>query len=281
MTSSWVTVPSGPHGKSAHEVRTTFWNAYLRTESFPSILLWRWDFEDMERRGSRLDVRDHVEPGSWLTVLILGMGGVPAAVWPGGSAHPPCEGVDIRWLCPELSLASLVAAAGNSITAAAHDPQIYLYHDVKGELQLIKSSHVDGLKSGGENSVYKKVLNMIGKMKRQRDRFECIGIMPEQDSVMQSLWTQQQHHVPQLRPLPEDQGMMGTEDSQLSVASHGTHMSLLGSITWMTQTMVLIVACVGYLQINRLLKRIMANVKQLGVRSIVLDTTQVRRIQKP
>ena len=57
-----------------------------------------------------------------------------------------------------------------------------------------------------------KVLNMIeaefGKMKRQYDRFECIGIMHEQDPNTKEIWTHQQHYVKQLRPLKVDQYAM-------------------------------------------------------------------------
>jgi hypothetical protein len=67
------------------------------------------------------------------------------------------------------------------------DPQLYVYHDKNGELQLIMSSHVDDLKGGGEDAKREQVLSMIesefGKMKRQYDKFECIGIMHEQDPM--------------------------------------------------------------------------------------------------
>ncbi|CAK0801133.1 unnamed protein product, partial [Prorocentrum cordatum] len=177
--------------------------------------------------------------------------------------------------------------------ALISDPQIYVYHDAKGELQMIMSSHVDDLKGGGEDYLREKVLSMIesefGKLKRQYDFFECIGIMHEQDSVTKAIWTHQQHYVQQLRPLQEDQYVMENEDGQVSVESHAAYMSLLGGIAWMTQTMAPIAVHVSYLQrqakkpsvgdirkINRLLKWIMVNSNQLGVRFIELDMTRVR-----
>ena len=173
------------------------------------------------------------------------------------------------------------------------DPQIYVYHDAKGELQMIMSSHVDDLKGGGEDQLREKVLDMIesefGKLKRQYDRFECIGIMHEQDVATKAIWTHQQHYVLQLRPLQVDQYAMENEDSQVSLESHAAYMSLLGGIAWMTQTMAPIAVYVSYLQrqakkpvvgdvrkINRLLKWILTNVKQLGVRFIALDMPRVR-----
>ncbi|CAK0800860.1 unnamed protein product [Prorocentrum cordatum] len=177
--------------------------------------------------------------------------------------------------------------------ALISDPQIYVYHDAKGELQMIMSSHVDDLKGGGEDHLREKVLSMIesefGKLKRQYDCFECIGIMHEQDPVTKAIWTHQQHYVQQLRPLQEDQYVMENEDGQVSVESHAAYMSLLGGSAWMTQTMAPIAVYVSYLQrqakkpavgdirkINRLLKWIMVNAKQLGVRFIELDMTRVR-----
>ncbi|CAK0852886.1 unnamed protein product, partial [Prorocentrum cordatum] len=177
--------------------------------------------------------------------------------------------------------------------ALISDPQIYVYHNAKGELQMIMSSHVDDLKGGGEDHLREKVLSMIesefGKLKRQYDCFECIGIMHEQDPVTKAIWTHQQHYVQQLRPLQEDQYVMENEDGQVSVESHAAYMSLLGGIAWMTQTMAPIAVYVSYLQrqakkpavgdirkINRLLKWIIVNVKQLGVRFIELDATRVR-----
>ncbi|CAK0831488.1 unnamed protein product [Prorocentrum cordatum] len=177
--------------------------------------------------------------------------------------------------------------------ALISDPQIYVYHDAKGELQMIMSSHVDDLKGGGEDYLREKVLSMIesefGKLKRQYDCFECIGIMHEQDAVTKAIWTHQQHYVQQLRPLQEDQYVMENEDGQVSVETHAAYMSLLGGIAWMTQTMAPIAVYVSYLQrqakkpsvgdirkINRLLKWIMVNSKQLGVRFIELNMPRVR-----
>ena len=82
MSDDWLTLPSGPSGKQAHEVKYAFWELYLRTANMPSILLWRWNFEDEQRRGRQLGPWDHVEPGAWLTVLILGAAGIPAVVRP-------------------------------------------------------------------------------------------------------------------------------------------------------------------------------------------------------
>ncbi|CAK0813698.1 unnamed protein product, partial [Prorocentrum cordatum] len=177
--------------------------------------------------------------------------------------------------------------------ALISDPQIYVYHDAKVQLQMIMSSHVDDLKGGGEDYLREKVLSMIesefGKLKRQYDCFECIGIMHEQDAVTKAIWTHQQHYVQQLRPLQEDQYVMENEDGQVSVETHAAYMSLLGGIAWMTQTMAPIAVYVSYLQrqakkpsvgdirkINRLLKWIMVNSNQLGVRFIELDMTRVR-----
>ncbi|CAK0838336.1 unnamed protein product [Prorocentrum cordatum] len=159
--------------------------------------------------------------------------------------------------------------------ALISDPQIYVCHDAKGELQT---------------TCGKKVLSMIegefGKMKHQYDRFECIVTMHEQDPVTKAIWTHQQHYVQQLRPLQADQYAMENEDGQVSAESHAAYMSLLGGIAWMTQTMAPLAVYVSYLQrqakkptvgdlrkISRLLTWIMANVKQLGVRFVELEMT--------
>eukprot|EP00959_Pyramimonas_sp_CCMP1952_P320262 6702135-Pyramimonas_sp.AAC.1 len=80
------------------------------------------------------------------------------------------------------------------------------------------SSHVDDLKGGGEDYLRERVLSMIeaefGKLKRQCDNFECIGIMHEQNPTTKAIWTHQQHYVQQIRLLQEDQYVMENEDGQ-------------------------------------------------------------------
>ncbi|CAK0897272.1 unnamed protein product [Prorocentrum cordatum] len=108
--------------------------------------------------------------------------------------------------------------------ALISDPQLYVYHNEQGELQMIMSSHVDDLKGGGEDYLREKVLGMIeaefGKLKRQYGNFECIGIMREQNLTTKAIWTHKQHYAQQLRPLQEYQHVMENDDGQVNTDSH-------------------------------------------------------------
>jgi len=123
----------------------------------------------------------------------------------------------------------------------------------------------------------------LGKLKIQRGTFECIGILHERDPKTFEIWTHQRHYVEQLRPMSADAYAGRSKESAVSKQTHGTYMSLLGAIAWLTQTMPAICVYVAYLQrhnhdprvehvrsINRLLRWIQKRKKDLGIRYCAL-----------
>ena len=108
--------------------------------------------------------------------------------------------------------------------------------------------------------------------------FECVGVMHEQSKGCATVWTHQQHYVPQIKEIT-------IGDKQLSDGDEADedlkqlYMSLVGALAWLILTMPAVCVYVAYLQrhtkaptighvksANRLLQWIRKNLKRLGVR---------------
>ena len=117
------------------------------------------------------------------------------------------------------------------------DPSLYVWFE-QSELVCVLSTHVDDLKLGGVPSVVDNILESLtkqfGKLKIQRKEFEHCGLIHEQSSDLQSITIHQAHYAQQLKVIPisadhpDDEGL-NEEFSKL-------FMSVLGALSWLTQT---------------------------------------------
>ena len=171
-----------------------------------------------------------------------------------------------------------------SLTA---EPKLCVYRQ-DNNIRLIMSSHVDDLKGGGDDEIRDRVLRELerefGEPKVQFEKFECIGIMHEQDPVSKEIWTHQKHYVKQLKPIATERYCVAKAEEPVSEATHVAFRLLLGAIAWLTLTMVAVCVYISALQrksakptvkgvydLNRLLKWIRAHEDELGIRYVRLE----------
>lgn len=78
-----------------------------------------------------------------------------------------------------------------SLTA---EPKFDVYRQ-NNDIRLVMTSHVDDLKGGGDDEIRDQVLRELerefSKTKVRYGKFECIGIVHEQDPETKELWTHQ------------------------------------------------------------------------------------------
>lgn len=104
---------------------------------------------------------------------------------------------------------------------------------------MVVSTHVDDLKGGGEKRVVAVLLRCLekafGKLNVEKKSFEHCGVLHVQHDDF-SVTMSQQHYVQQLKPLPTE-GVDETKPAvMLSEQMRGMCMSLLGGLSWLTQT---------------------------------------------
>ena len=119
-------------------------------------------------------------------------------------------------------------------------------------LVLIVSTHVDDLKGAGEEEYRKRLLegltSRFGALKTKVGKFECIGVMHEQDEATFEIWTHQQHYVPQIREIPAGKAALLGDDETADEDLKALFMSLVGALAWLVLTMPCICVYVAFLQ---------------------------------
>ena len=114
------------------------------------------------------------------------------------------------------------------------------------------STHVDDLKGAGEEEYRKRLLegltSRFGALKTKVGKFECIGVMHEQDEATFEIWTHQQHYVPQIRELFADKAALLGDDETADEDLKALFMSLVGALAWLVLTMPCICVYVAFLQ---------------------------------
>ena len=147
---------------------------------------------------------------------------------------------------------------------------------------LILSTHVDDFKGAGEESYRLKLIAGLEKefsaLKVKHGKFECVGVMHEQDPHTFEVWTHQQHYVPQINAIPVDTRALVPDDTPADDDEKQLYMSLVGALAWLILTMPAICIYVAYLQrqcqaptighvrkANRLLRWIRNNKQRLGI----------------
>ena len=132
----------------------------------------------------------------------------------------------------------LVECGGRALSS---DDSLYVFHE-KGELTCLLSTHVDDLKVTGEDStvdrIFKTIESHVGKLKivsAFKSSFEHCGVMHSQ-SEDYSITLSQDHYAARLRPVDTAQLNKLNLDALLSEAYIALYLSLLGGLSWLTQT---------------------------------------------
>ena len=146
----------------------------------------------------------------------------------------------------------LVALKGRALKA---DSAIYVWHS-NGQLCCIASTHVDDLKIAGVKAFVKELLKameeILGPLKVQNgfmSMFEHCGIMHEQDASY-AVTIHQNHYCSQLRPANVSDIDVTQTLVALTILQVAVYQSLLGALSWLSQTRMDIAIYVQALQRN-------------------------------
>ena len=125
-------------------------------------------------------------------------------------------------------------------TALRTDQAMYYWHDQKtGKLVMLLSAHVDDLKITGTAGMIEMVLSsltaMFGKLKVQRKHFEHCGVMYDQDKDF-TITTHQNHYVLGLKAVDMTTVDVTKPLTALTTSQHSDYLSLLGGLSWLSQT---------------------------------------------
>ena len=123
-------------------------------------------------------------------------------------------------------------------TALHTDPNLFVWFN-SGILTCILSTHVDDLKGAGIEDQVKRILRVLetafGKLKVAMRVFEHCGIKHEQSSDNQTIRLHQNHYTSQLGLMDLSQIDL-KKNKPLNEAQTAEYLSLLGGLSWTTQT---------------------------------------------
>ena len=122
------------------------------------------------------------------------------------------------------------------LSALQSDPQLFVWH-VEGTPRgvaphapraatghkrrvVILSTHVDDFKGAGEAESRRRLIAGLEKefsaMKIKEGKFECVGVMHEQNPQTYKIWTHQQHYIPQANEIPVDKKALVPDEHPLT-----------------------------------------------------------------
>ena len=123
------------------------------------------------------------------------------------------------------------------LKALQTDSQLYVMHDAEGRLMI--SVHVDDLKLTGETKRISDAISILEKefdaLKLEEDNFTHLGLKHtlEPDGTR---CVSQEHYIAELKPIPESDVKVLDAETPVSADVQKFFMSLLGGISWVTQT---------------------------------------------
>jgi hypothetical protein len=122
--------------------------------------------------------------------------------------------------------------------ALSTDGAIYYWHH-RGELCLLLSAHVDDLKITGEDTwiswLLQELTARFGELKVQWNEFEHCGLMYKQLDDF-SVQICQDHYVLGLKPVDMTAVDCTKTDVALTKLQHSDYLSLLGGLSWLSQS---------------------------------------------
>ena len=132
---------------------------------------------------------------------------------------------------------TLLALGGKPLRT---DQAMYCWHNAKTKaLSMLLSAHVDDLKVTGEVSMLEMLLSSLtskfGKLKVQRRHFEHCGVMYDQAEDF-SVTTHQNHYVTGLKAVDMTAVDTSKPLTPLTELQHSDYLSLLGGLSWLSQT---------------------------------------------
>ena len=108
-------------------------------------------------------------------------------------------------------------------------------------LVLILSTHVDDFKGAGEAEYRRRLIAGLEKefsaLKIKEGKFECVGVMHEQNPQTYEIWTHQQHYIPQVNKIPVDKKALVPDEHPADDDMKQLFMSLVGALAWLIMTM--------------------------------------------
>lgn len=137
----------------------------------------------------------------------------------------------------KLKLEKTLLAAGGR--AGHTDKNLWTWHDEKGKLTMILSSHVDDLKGAAVASVAEELRQLLikefGPLKEQWENFTHCGI-EHVTEANGDIVLHQRGYTQQIKLLDPVELAAMVEDAPLSVFHTAQYQSLLGALSWLTQT---------------------------------------------
>ena len=125
------------------------------------------------------------------------------------------------------------------LKALQTDSQLYVMHDAGGRLCLMIRVHVDDLKLTGEPKHIDTAISVLEKefdsLKIEEDNFTHLGLKHTVESDG-TRCVSQEHYIAELKPIPESDLKQLKPETTVSADVQKFFMSLLGGISWVTQT---------------------------------------------
>jgi hypothetical protein len=122
--------------------------------------------------------------------------------------------------------------------ACPTDGSLYRFYDKQGKLLCVLATHVDDLKGCGHKPTVDKILQSLahafGPLKIASKVFEHCGLKHHQDAS--GITISQAHYAAQLRPIPTLGMNVAKIDTPLDKKETKAFQSILGGLSWLTQT---------------------------------------------
>ena len=123
-----------------------------------------------------------------------------------------------------------------------------------GKLTLVGlvAKHVDDVKGAAvdnEREVTLKALEgRFGKLKRELNSFENVGICFEQNLAEHYIRSHQGNYIRQIREMSVDSAALANPETDCDIDQHATYLSLVGALAWCVLTIPAIAVYIAYLQ---------------------------------
>ena len=123
-----------------------------------------------------------------------------------------------------------------------------------GKLTLVGlvAKQVNDVKGAGEDSEREMTLKALeerfGKLKRERNSFENVGICFEKDLAAHCIRSHQGNYIRQIREMSVDSTALAKPDTDCEKNQHATYLSIVGALAWGVLTIPAIAVYIAYLQ---------------------------------
>ena len=123
-----------------------------------------------------------------------------------------------------------------------------------GKLTLVGlvAKHVDDVKGAAEDAEREITLEALeerfGKLKRELNAFENVGICFEQNLAEHCIRSHQGNYIRQIREMSVDSSALAVPETDCDIDQHATYLSLVGALAWCVLTIPAIAVYIAFLQ---------------------------------